>query len=175
MTCQSPEKGEVGLRQVAPEEGPLSRPQTVVPRGSVGKLVLPQPGAWALIERNVESRLRAIGQTVEESFTGASDGVLPGPNSKLKVRLVLCIQPVLSHSPCFSKAWEAWGLAGIDDLGGGHWQWCQGSAAGQREVAGSTPPLGGWREKRVGQTHCRQGLLEDTQWTSLTIISLFIR
>lgn len=149
-------------------------PQTLVPLDSAGKLVLCQHGAWALLDRSMESGMRQTGQTTGEPHQGfrrtAPRAQTPSPDSGKHALRSAC---PFSQS-YFSKSWEAWGTAGLGDLGGRHRQWYQEGTIEQREVAGLSHALGGWRETTGRGTDYRQGLIEATQQTSLTI-SLFIR
>lgn len=104
------------------------------------------------------------GQTREENPPGLqTDCVLMGPKppQRLRVKFVLCIQ---SYTPVSSRSgklgaqptWMIWAVV----LGSDAWQ-----------VVGLMPWEVGGRAEGGGQAHCRQGVLEVTQWTFLSSVS----
>lgn len=113
----------------------------MVPQDSVGTLVSPQHGLWALLERSVEPGMRQIGQTSGgEPYRGFRKTA-----PKLQTRIQGQARALHSANPfsqsCFSKAWEAWGTADLDDFGGHLWQSCHEYATGRRRWQDSLIPF----------------------------------
>lgn len=130
----------MGLHQGAGslEEGPLSWPCRMVPQDSVGTLVLPQHGLWALLERSVEPGIRQICQTTGgEPYQGFRK---TAPKLQTRIQGRACALPF--NQSFFTVLFlQAWGTADLDDFGGHLWQSCHEYATGHRRWQDSLIPF----------------------------------